>query len=284
MSKIYDAFIFFNELDLLELRLNILNKYVDYFVIVEADETFTGITKPLYFAENRERFKKWLPKIKHYVVRNMPIGDKDLIWRFTDYEPLDKTDRQIVLYTLLADNIPHNETQWTREFYQKESINKALLGLNDDDVVFISDVDEIWNPEIRYDFNTDEVLKMNQTVYAYYLNNRSSEPWSGTIMAKYKNVKNASINHLDHSTDSPHKFIENGGWHFTNQGGVNQIRRKLESYGHQEFNTDKIKKRLDKQIANNRDFIGRNFKFLKDESDLPQYILDNRDKYKDWLK
>ena len=76
--KIYDVFCFFNELDLLEIRLNILDPYVDYFVLYEAPRTFSGDPKPLYFQENRQRFKKWERKIIHYVVENVPGNEDDL--------------------------------------------------------------------------------------------------------------------------------------------------------------------------------------------------------------
>ena len=88
--KIYDIFIFFNELDLLEIRLNILDLYVDYFVIVECTETFSGLVKPLYYKENKDLFKKWNHKIIHYVVDNMPKNEDDLRYRLgnKNLEPL----------------------------------------------------------------------------------------------------------------------------------------------------------------------------------------------------
>ena len=67
-------------------------------------------------------------------------------------------------------------------------------------------------------------------------------------------------------------------------GGADQIRKKLESYGHQEFNTAEIKSRIEKRMSENKDFIGRRFRFWTDESDLPQYILDNRQKYAAYFK
>ena len=72
--KIYDCFIFYNELDLLELRLTELSDYVDHFVLVEADQTHQSKPKPFIFEENRERYSKWLDKIIHIKVTDMP-GD-----------------------------------------------------------------------------------------------------------------------------------------------------------------------------------------------------------------
>lgn len=282
-GKIYDAFIFFNELDLLEIRLNLLDQHVDYFVLVEATQTFTGKTKPLYYQENKACFEKWNHKILHYVVDNIPESSDDVSNRLKDAQ-LDPLEREILETTLKTDNIPQDQAQWLREFYQKESIRKALVGLSDFDICFISDVDEIWNPNAAIDYTKDAVFKLRQDAYAYYLNNRSSEEWAGTFATRYKNIRNASINHLDTPTKTSYQYVENGGWHFTNMGGAERIRQKLESYGHQEFNNDKIKAELEAKIASNQDFIGRGFRFWVDETNLPEYIINNRTTYQNLFK
>ena len=88
--------------------------------------------------------------------------------------------------------------------------------------------------------------------YSYYFNNRSSEPWAGTLVTKYKNIKHNSLNHLRTKSKTKYTYLANGGWHFTNQGGPDQIRKKLESYGHQEFNNRAIKTDLENKITKNR--------------------------------
>ena len=263
---IYDCFSFFNELDLLEMRLNILDPYVDFFVIIEAPWTFSGIAKPLYYEENKERFAKWRHKIIHHVVNDYP-NDKELC-------ALIKT----------KDYVPEGLNHYHRAFYQKESIKKALVGLKDDDICYYGDVDEIWKPQ-KID---DKTYKLRQLCYSYYLNNRSSEKWIGTVITKYKNIKNGCLNDM---RAKPVNFLENGGWHFTNIGGAEAIRKKIESYDHQEFNNEEIKSQIEKRMKNNEDFLGRKvdylgekFKFWIDESELPEYILQNKDKYKKFFK
>ncbi len=266
--KVYDTFSFFNELDLLEIRLSILDPHVDFFVIAESPETFSGKPKPLYYAENKERFAKWHHKIIHHVVDDYP-KDPEL--------------------KALADahaDITAGLTHFHRAFYQKESIKRALLqaGAKDEDIVYYGDVDEIWKPQKV----SDKTYKLRQLGYSYFLNNRSSEDWRGTVVTKYKNIKNSCLNDL---RAKPTKFLDNGGWHFTNLGGAEAVISKLEAYDHQEYNTPEIKARIVEQIKNNKDFIGRaldyqgkEFKFWIDEKDLPEYLLKNKEKYKKYFK
>lgn len=273
-TKVFDIFIFFNELELLELRLNILDPYVDYFVLVESNKTFTGIDKPLLFEENKDRFKKWENKIIHYVISDMPNSDNDT-----------NCNQEILHMANHSDQVPKGETQWLREFYQKEMMRKPLIGTaKDDDFCFISDIDEIWNPKSIVDYSKNYIYKFKQDVYAYYLNNRSNEPWYGTFATKYKNIKNNSLTSLDSISETSYLYIKNGGWHFTNMGGVEKIKQKLKSYGHQEFNNTEIMSQIENQIKENKDFVGRNFKFWRDESLLPEYLLTNKDKYKDMFR
>lgn len=250
---IYDCFLFFNELDLLEIRLSILDKYVDYFVIVESTETFSGLPKPLYYDLNEARFAKWKHKIIHHVICDYPIN--------TDITDLyDKS------------SLPKGLEHWKREFYQKECIKIPLLGLMDNDICFVSDLDEIWNPESCPKILLNKIYKFRQTVYSYYLNNRSDEEWAGTFAASYNFLKNGSINRLDTLNPNEYIYVENGGWHFTNMGDV---RQKIESYGHQEFNTDEVKNKLKERLEKNEDYLGRKFKFKTDASNLPKLLVDN---------
>ena len=280
--KIYDIFTFFNELELLEIRLNILAPYVDYFVIIEAPETFSGIPKELIYEKNKQRFAKFHDKIIHYVIENIPPSEDELRSRLAK-KSLSPLDRQIITDALTSDNVPKGALHWLKEFYQKESIKKALINLHDNDVCFVGDIDEIWNPETVVDFRRDDIFKLRQDVYSYYLNNRSSEPWAGTLVTKYKNIKDSCLNHLRTVSKTKYTYVAHGGWHFTNQGGPDRIRQKIESYGHQEFNNATIKEDIENKIAKNQDFVGRRFKFWIDESALPEYVVKNREKLKDWF-
>ncbi len=262
---IIDIFSFAGELDLLELRLNILDNVVDEFIICEADLTTAGNSKPRYFEENKERYTKWLPKIKYYI---MPSEDAVLKEYAEKHLP-----------------IPIDQHWWHREFIQKESMRYALNHLKDDDRVFIGDVDEIWNPAIEYPAGRQELI---QLVYSYYLNNRSSEQWTGTSLMDYKDIKNDTLDNLrayDPARAHMHApKLENAGWHFTNQTGAEAIKKKIQSYAHQEFNQEFILNQVDQRIANNQDYLGRDFKMWVDESQWPLYLKDNRQKYLNMIK
>lgn len=285
MAKIYDIFTFFNELELLELRLEMLDKVVDKFVLVECVETFSGNPKRLYYEENKQRFEKYHHKIIHHITYDPPKSFEDLRNRAIDMNS-DELMKQISIQALTSKNVPTGELHWLKEFYQKENIRRALLGLEDDDLCFISDLDEIWNPDLDYSFVEDHKLyKLKQLVYCLYLNNRSSEPWAPTLLTKYKNIKNSCLNHLRTAHQSYYDYVDNGGWHFTFMGGVNQIKLKIESYGHQEYNNESVKQNIENNLKENKDVLGRsNFNFWIDESDLPKYILENKEKYKHMFK
>lgn len=279
MRKIYDTFIFFNELDLLEIRLNILNDYVDYFVLVEATKTFTGKDKPLYYLENKSRFEKFNNKITHIIVNDMPDSFDELISRSGD-----ELDKSIHHDCLTTPNVPKNEVHWLREFYQKEQIKQGLRLASDDDVIYISDLDEIWSPETTIDYNSDKIYRFNQKVYTYFLNISSSENWFGTVSTKYKNLRNYSVNHIRTPNRNQYDEVYNAGWHFTFQGGEMMIKNKIESYGHQELNREDIKSMISTRLENSIDIFGRGHILTMDNENLPEYVKNNKEKYKHLIK
>lgn len=279
--KIYDAFMFFNELDLLEIRLNILDEYVDYFILVEATETFSGQPKILYFEENKNRFKKWEHKIIHYVIKDTPKDEEDLRDRLL-MNTLNRLEKQTIEYTLSSNTVGMNTNTWLKEFYQKESIKKALVGLNDNDICYVSDLDEIWNPELVIDYTKDDIFKPRQIAYVYYLNNRSDEHWrgwTGTMITKYKNIKDSCLCDLLKNGSSKQIGLKNGGWHFTFQGGVEGAKKKIKMYNHLAYNNEETLPNLEKRVTLNQDYKGRDTRLYKDEKKLPKYLLDNKEKY-----
>lgn len=285
--KVYDAFYFFNELDILDIRLHILDPYVDKFIIVEATETFTGKPKPLLFEANQHRFKKFLPKIIYHVTTDTPANDEDLKQRLHQHSLRD-VDRRLYEHTLRADNFNHQEIQWLKEFYQKEALQRPLANLHDNDVVYISDVDEIWNPDRPIDYSRPDIYKFKQTAYYYYLNNRSNDNWitgwTGTVATQYRNIRTGCINQLRNHIKNRYTVIPRGGWHFTFQGGAERIRSKLDSYGHVEFNDNDIRAGLEQAIQQNRDYRGRRLTFRLDDSSLPPYLLTHRATYSHLFK
>ncbi len=248
---IFDTFTFFNELDLLEIRLNVLDPYVDYFVLVESVETFSGKPKPLYYQDNKKRFEKWNHKIIHKIVGSIKA-----------------------------------ESAFGRAFYQKESVRDVLNEYaKPDDIVYFGDLDEIWKPKKIKD---NKVYNLEQLNYCYYLNNRSSERWVGTIVGKWKEI---SKNTLSYWRATHTNELAYGGWHFTNMGGIEQIKKKLDAYDHQEYNNSSTIDGLGDRIKYGEDYVGRQsdwqgkpFSFELDEGQLPEYIISNKSKLHDYFK
>ncbi len=253
---VIDCFTFNGEFDLLEIRLNVLDEFVDEFIIVEAPTTFSGKPKPLYYEETKDRYKKWHDKIKYFVI---------------DEQYTQQEHEQ-------ARNSPNTQgaSHWKHEFMQKESIKKALTHLDDEDIVFIGDVDEIWDPYRCFWPKT--ILKLGLKVYTYYLNNRSNEQFHGTICGFYKYIKNECLNHIRTFT---YRTPKEYGWHFTSMGGVEEVRRKLtDSYTAESYAHGTVLNNLESAIINRTDFLGRGFEYWKDEEGWPQWLKDNKDKYK----
>lgn len=257
---IYDLVSFNGEFDILELRFRILDKVVDEFIVCEGDETTAGVPKVRYFESQKERFKPWAHKIKYHI--------------FSPY-----TDPALSLLADTSPGVPKDMHWWRREFIQKESMRYALTHLRDEDRVFVGDADEIWDPTLTYPPGR---LELEQTVYTYYLDNKSSEYWTGTSVMNYSDIKKDTLDNL-RAYDEKRKHMwapkMKSGWHFTNQGGVEFVKRKIKSYAHQEFNSPEILAQISQNVALNRDYLGRPFILGVDESDWPEYLKKNR---KEW--
>lgn len=256
----YDIFTYNGEMQTLKLHMGVLENYVDKFVIVEANKTFTGKDKKLAFFQDQRYFERWWPKIIYYVVNDW--DDTDL-WEKAISSPNTK-----------------GASHWKREFYIKESIHKALeyANVQDDDTVLIGDVDEIIDPTAE--FTSETPVKAKLRVYANYLNNRSDEEFYGTLIAKYADIKGKCLNHLrsDKSLYSKGPYL---GWHFTSMGGVDAVRQKLDdSYTEESYNTPDVQAHLEERLQAGNDYLGRPFKFTLDESEWPQYLKDNRKNFR----
>lgn len=247
---IYDVITYNGEKELFELRYNILKDYVDRFIVVEFDKTFSGKDKfmrPISLA--------WPDKVSHVLI----------------------TEEQYDKYKDLALSSPNTDygkgaEHWIREFCQKESIKDCLINLKDEDIVYIGDCDEIWSPDT---IPMDNIRKLKLKVYTYYLNNRSSEEFWGTIVGLWGDMKDKCLNHLRVNAE---KTDVSYGWHFTSlKDGLRQ--KLLDSYTEETYANEVVMAYLDSRIANNQDFLGRDFKFRKDESEWPKYLKENREKY-----
>ena len=284
MAKTYDCFNFFNELDILEMRLNILYDYVDYFVIVESSVTHTGLEKEYFFENNKERFSKFMDKIIHFKVTDTPNNFINLA------ETSDDTVK--LIYEFIATQKIRfkrdSQPDYGRDFYQKECVRRPLIGCDDDDIILISDADEIPNPETilklgELDLNNNS-YSLNQITYYYYLNMFKESTWYGTKVSKYKNIKNLSLNEV-RGDESLTIKIPNGGWHFSFMGGEKMVKTKMLSYSARDMANDHILSTISQNMENNVDpFLRGGLTKVEIDSTYPKYVLDNLDKYSQFIK
>ncbi len=257
--KIFDCFIFNHEIELLEIRLNILNDYVDKFIITEGDMTFSGLPKESHFLNNKERFAKWEDKI-----------------------------------ILNQINIPECESPWHREIYSRNAMVNLDI-FNDDDLIIMSDGDEIPNPEIlehASDWVSDDThFTFEQSCYAYWINNLYSDKWFGTRAATYKYVNNTTVDDIREGTEDESKItgsiITNGGWHFTYLGNEDHIRQKINSFCDRHFDVPEVTENISKNLEDGNDVLNRThitYSRVDLDDSFPQYIIDNQEKYSHLIK
>jgi len=262
--------------------LKILSPYVDTFVLVECPQTFSGKRKALSYHENKSKFAMWSHQIHHHIVAD-PIESMEDVRSRLESEKLPADDRWI-LNEVLNSTLAKGDFHWKQEFFQKESIRKAIPSLDTDSVMFFGDVDEIWNPVMDFNWNQSLLFRLHQAVHPYWMNNRSNEVWTSAVFTSTQNLQGRFLNELRmNSAGLVVEIVPNGGWHFSYQGGPDRIKTKLESFGHQEFNTPKIKKRIATRLAKQRDILGRRFEFEKSEEGLPPEVLAMKQKLPGWF-
>ena len=285
--KIYDAVLFFNELEMLELRLNILDPYVDYFIISECDYTFSGKPKPLYFEENKEKFSRFLHKIIH--IKNYNTNDVVILDQKRDNDIEQEAYDKIVQYFKSNTFEWKNEEHWCRDFLHREYVKIGMSHCNNDDIIIFSDLDEIPNPEAIKDvknwYKKGTMYHLRQNMYFYYFNVLKETNWFGPRIFDYEFIKNKSLNQDVRIVKTNDNSIYNGGWHFSFMGGLERVKTKIFSYGHQEFCNDHILKNLQNNMDNNNDpFFRGKMNVVKIDNTYPKYLLDNIDKYKEFIK
>lgn len=291
--KIYDGFLFFNELDLLDLRLNTLNHIVDYFVLVESSVTHSGKSKTFIFEENKKLFDKFLNKIIHIKVDNTPED-------FINLPVLENNCYKNVCFNNIYKYIQntnlfnkYTEKSFGRDFFQKECVKLGLENCNDEDIILFSDLDEIPNPEylerLNEFFSPDEFYSFNQKHYCYYfnllsINHNNDNIWIGSKMSSFKKIKNYSLNEL--RTQRNDINLINGGWHFSYMGGLEKVKVKMQSFSHQECNTEKINFNIEDMFLNNKkvDFRGNKSELVQIDDSYPKYLKENLEKFKKYIK
>lgn len=272
---VIDCIPFFNELDILKLRLHILDPLVDRFVIEEATHTFSGLPKDLCFEKNREMFEEFLPKITYLVV----------------------------------DNSPKEISTHERDKFQKNALAKALTNASDEDVLILSDVDEIPNPAVLQElvkrFDPDKIYHLAQRNFYCYLNMEEvsgnllsitgefpgveRRMWLGTKVFAKKNIPESGIIDLrEISPEDPRSVrVADGGWHFGYMGSCHEtdvsrrVGTKVVAAAHQEYNTEDVLAEVKDRLILGEDIFGRNAVFqwaVVDES-YPQYLLEHKSEY-----
>lgn len=220
---IYDCFMFFNEFELLDLRLRELSDVVDRFVLVEATTTHAGYPKLLLFDRFRHLFQASAAKI---------------------------------IYVPVRDDIAHGNS-WDREFFQRNAIMHGLVGAAEEDIILISDVDEIpCRQAVERLRSIDQPVTLRFAHHYYGLDCRLQIPWDGTVATRRRLLRLPQIERdergrIEHMLDA--------GWHFSFLGGATRIRQKLRAYSHTEldrlpFNTPEW---IGKQISEGKDLFGR---------------------------
>lgn len=237
-----------------------LKDIVDQFIIVESRQTFSGLPKPIYTELSDthfyDRIDTW-PKVS----------------LFTDEGNYTDEEVQKALESPYTGGIE----RWVLEYLQKEQLARALEGYDDEDIIYIGDVDEIW--EYR---EPNGIEKLKLRVYAYWLNFRSTEQFWGTIRCQYKDIKGQCLN--DIRNNLTYRTEDYQGWHFTNQGGMEALKKKItDQYNQEVFNSTLIHELMPQNFGI-RDFIGRDFTFTEDENEWPEYLKINREQYKHLLK
>ncbi len=280
---VYDCFPFFNELDILKLRLHIMDPYVDRFVIEESTVTFSGEPKELLFEKHKELFSEFLDKITYIVV---------------DDTPLEGTDTH------------------ERDYYQKNHLINGLKDATSDDVIIFSDVDEIPRPEtlkkIIDEFDKTKVYHLAQRNFYVYMNNeeksgkllsitgefsdipKEKRLWLGTKICSVDNIPEEGIVRLRDiiPTDDPRSVrVADGGWHFGYMGGLgekNPMKRigiKTKAAAHQNYNEREILAETMDHLVLGMDIFGRDARFERVEIDdtYPEYLRKHIDEYQHFV-
>lgn len=273
---ILDCFTFFNELDLLEVRVNTLAPYVDGFVLIEANRTFQGAEKPFVF----------------------DLHKSDL--RFETGKPILGVKADLAPMDFLKD-------AWERERAQRQVAVWAIEALKDlpcpsgsirpglprpDDRIILSDVDEI--PDLRifdsFDPSNETIIAWRQNLYYYWVNMRCWD-WMGPVSCTWGVFQSLFDGDMQLLRDGRLKAecVIDGGWHFSFLGGAAAIKEKIEAFSHVEYlacaNEENISRALNEGWRQNRDVFGRrmmNFRLMSDDCHLPPYMVSNKERFKNW--
>jgi len=265
--KIYDCFPFYNELDLLDLRLAELYNHVDHFVIVEATTTFQSTPKQLFLKDNWDRYAQYHDKMIHVVVDDAP-GDPDA---------------------------------WVNDIFQRNAIMRGLDGADPEDICIIGDADEILRPETidHIRANPKDIMGFRMPYFNFKLNymlvnnNESYHVWTVACRRKFLEAPDAFRGTRFNLTQLPMNYeddtirmYEHAGWHFTYLGDTEFVKNKIRSFAHTELNNDQVLSNIDvdAMIARGVGFNPqdpRPFTPVAVDDYFPRTVVDNLAQYQD---
>jgi len=295
--KIFDCFMYFDEDIVLDVRLNYLDKYIDQFIIIESEYNHKGEKRTPLFDINK--FKKFENKIKYILTNDIPPGIENL--------KVDDNESEIYRKSIF--------NAWKRENLQRNQISAGLSDAQEEDWVIISDLDEIPNLSgIKLKDINDNLVFFKQDMMYYKFNLRlENYTWIGSKACKMKNlespqwirdIKDRKYNwwrvdtYFSKRKYSNILFVENGGWHFSYLKKPKDIEKKLKSYLHHiDYDMNPVGEKGIQEMINNKKTI-YNIKADQKENKfdgsnklnkininlLPSYILENKDKLKDWIE
>lgn len=265
-NQIFDCITFFRENFITNVRFEILNKYVDYFVICESKFDHNGKKKKLNF------------KLKNLSFKNK------------------------IIYIVLDHPFPkHLKDGWQRQAYQRDYMLSKILNAKNEDYIMFSDPDEIPNPKKLKDFKLEKkyaIFLQKHYVYKFNIFNEYDTPWEGTRVCKFCNLK--SINYMRQKVlfknlrkwwrpdkERNIQIINNGGWHFKDTFTPKELSIKLKTFAHKEFSVSNFSnlRTIRNKIREKRDLYNKNQLFYKVElnKNFPKYILDNQKKFKSFI-
>jgi len=263
---IYDCFQYFDEDHMVDLRLNILNKYVDYFVISESTKTHQGKVKQINF--DIKKFSKFKDKIKFIVA---------------DYSKEIKFKK-------------HVGGESPIEQHQRNSLIKGIEDASPEDIIILSDSDEIPDLTKLKEINKNKkFIAFSQKMFMYKINlqNIDESNWIGSKITKKKNI--TTMQNLRNLKFKKYPFWRidkynlqtiNGGWHFSFLQTPEQILNKIKSFSHGEFNINNVNEKIiEEKILKNEDIFGRGITLKKTplDSSYPSYIEENKEKFSKWI-
>ena len=294
--KLFDCTTYYDEELIIDLRLNMLNQYVDKFIICEAKFSHSGRKKKLNFDINK--FKKFKDKIIYLVVDQQPKN----IFNVLDSDTKEQRGEKLILNGM------------ARDYFQRENLSRGISESDDDDLILISDLDEIPNlKNINLSKINNQIIIFEQKMFYYKLNLFYKDYiWQGTKAVKKKNfISPQWLRNIKGKIYAKWRldvlfskkkytnllFIKDGGWHFTCLRTPEELEKKLLNFAHHyEFEEsglklNDIKKLLDeKRVMYDHTIDQKGYKWSGksilqniNADLLPEYVASNIEKYKDWL-